>query len=126
MRPEQLPSVDVFIPTYNEPIEVLEKTITGALCLDYPERQGLGARRRPPAWLKDFCEDKGVGYLNRPDNEHAKAGNINHALTKTNADFVAIFDADFVPQRNFLMRTLGFFADPEDRHRAGAARLLQS
>ena len=111
-RPKQLPSVDVYIPTYNEPLEVLEKTITGALCLDYPNFKVwvLDDGRRP--WLKAFCEAKGVGYLTRPDNAHAKAGNINHALTKTNADFVAIFDADFIPQRNFLMRTMGFFADP--------------
>jgi cellulose synthase (UDP-forming) len=96
---EQAPSVDVYIPTYNEPIEVLEKTITGALCLDYPNFKiwVLDDGRRP--WLKDFCDGKGVGYLTRADNQHAKAGNINHALTKTNADFVAIFDADFIPQR---------------------------
>ena len=121
-----LPAVDVFIPTYNEPFEVLEKTITGALCLDYPHAKVwvLDDGRRP--WLKEYCESKGVGYLNRPDNAHAKAGNINHALTQTSAEFVAIFDADFVPQRNFLMRTIGFFADPQDRHRAGSARLLQS
>jgi cellulose synthase (UDP-forming) len=113
LPPEQLPSVDVYIPTYNEPIEVLEKTITGALCLDYPNVSIwiLDDGRRP--WLKTFCETKGVGYLNRPDNAHAKAGNINHALTRTNAEFVVVFDADFVPQRNFLMRTIGFFSDPE-------------
>jgi cellulose synthase/poly-beta-1,6-N-acetylglucosamine synthase-like glycosyltransferase len=113
MRAEELPSVDVFIPTYNEPIEVLEKTITGALCLEYPNVSVwvLDDGRRP--WLKEFCELKGAGYLNRPDNAHAKAGNINHALTKTNAEFVAVFDADFVPQRNFLMRTIGFFVDPQ-------------
>ena len=112
LPPEQLPSVDVYIPTYNEPIEVLEKTITGVLCLDYPNFKAwvLDDGRRP--WVKAFCEAKGVGYLTRPDNTHAKAGNINHALTKTSADFVAIFDADFIPQRNFLVRTLGFFADP--------------
>jgi cellulose synthase (UDP-forming) len=108
----QLPSVDVYIPTYNEPIEVLEKTITGVLCLDYPNFNAwvLDDGRRP--WVKAFCEAKGVGYLTRPNNVHAKAGNINHALTKTTADFVAIFDADFIPQRNFLMRTMGFFGDP--------------
>jgi cellulose synthase (UDP-forming) len=113
MRPEELPTVDVFIPTYNEPIEVLEKTITGALCLDYPNVNVwvLDDGRRP--WLKEYCEEKGAGYLNRPDNNHAKAGNINHALTKTDAEFVAIFDADFVPQRKFLMRTLGFFENPK-------------
>ena len=113
MRPEQLPSVDVFIATYNEPLEVLEKTITGALCLDYPNVKVWVLDDGRRAWLKDYCEAKGAGYLNRPDNSHAKAGNINHALTKTNADFVAIFDADFVPQRHFLMRTIGFFADPQ-------------
>jgi cellulose synthase (UDP-forming) len=111
MRSEELPTVDVFIPTYNEPIEVLEKTITGALCLDYPNVKVWVLDDGRRSWLKQYCEEKGAGYLNRPDNKHAKAGNINHALTKTDADYVAIFDADFVPQRNFLMRTLGFFED---------------
>jgi len=112
VAPGELPSVDVYIPTFNEPMEVLEKTITGVLCLDYPNFNAwvLDDGRRP--WVKAFCEAKGVGYLTRPNNAHAKAGNINHALTKTSADFVAIFDADFIPQRNFLMRTIGFFADP--------------
>ena len=111
LPPDQLPSVDVYIPTYNEPFEVLEKTITGALCLDYPNARiwVLDDGRRP--WLKAFCEAKGIGYLTRHDNAHAKAGNINNALTKTEGEFVAVFDADFVPQRNFLMRTMGFFAD---------------
>ncbi len=108
----QLPLVDVYIPTYNESFDVLEKTITGALCLDYPNARlwVLDDGRRP--WLRAFCEGKGIGYLTRPDNTHAKAGNINHALTKTDGEFVAVFDADFVPQRNFLMRTMGFFVDP--------------
>lgn len=110
--PDTLPTVDVLIPTYNEPLEVLEKTITGALCLDYPNVNvwALDDGRRP--WLKAFCEAKGIGYLTRPDNTHAKAGNINHALTKTSAEFVAVFDADFIPQRDFLIRTIGFFSDP--------------
>ena len=112
-QPDELADVDVYIPTYDEPMDILEKTITGALCLDYPRFQVwvLDDGRRP--WLKEFCRDKGVGYLTRPDNKHAKAGNINHALSKTSAEFVAIFDADFIPQRNFLMRTMGFFNDPK-------------
>jgi cellulose synthase (UDP-forming) len=112
MRLESLPSVDVYIATYDEQLEVLEKTIVGALCLDYPNFKVwvLDDGRRP--WLKEFCEAKGVGYITRPDNAHAKAGNINHAFTKTNAEYFALFDADFIVQRNFLMRTMGFFADP--------------
>jgi len=113
MAPPELPAVDVYIPTYSEPLDVLEKTITGALCLDYPNFTVwvLDDGRRP--WLKEFCEEKGVGYITRPDNAHAKAGNINHALTKTNGEYVALFDADFIVQRNFLMRTMGFFDDPK-------------
>jgi cellulose synthase (UDP-forming) len=108
----KLPSVDVFIPTYNEPIEVLEKTIVGALCLDYPNFYVWVLDDGRRSWLKDFCEAKGAGYLIRPDNSHAKAGNINHALAHTSGEFVATFDADFVPQRNFLIRMIGFFSDP--------------
>jgi cellulose synthase (UDP-forming) len=113
LPPNKLPSVDIYIPTYNEPVEVLEKTITGALCLDYPNFSVWVLDDGRRLWLKEFCEAKGIGYLTRPDNAHAKAGNINHALTKTDAEFVAIFDADFIPQRNFLMRTMGFFSDPK-------------
>jgi cellulose synthase (UDP-forming) len=110
---DALPSVDVYVPTYSEPLDVLEKTITGALCLEYPNFTVWVLDDGRRAWLKEFCEAKGVGYLTRPDNSHAKAGNINHALTKTSADFVAVFDADFIPQRHFLMRTMGFFSDPK-------------
>jgi cellulose synthase (UDP-forming) len=113
LAPGACPTVDVFIPTYNEPLEILEKTITGALFLDYPRFKVwvLDDGRRP--WLKAFCEEKGAGYITRPDNAHAKAGNINHALPRTSAELVAVFDADFIPQRNFLMRTVGFFDEPE-------------
>lgn len=109
----EFPPVDVYIATYSEPLDVLEKTITGARCLDYPNFTVwvLDDGRRP--WLKEYCEEKGVGYITRPDNHHAKAGNINHALTKTSGEFVALFDADFIVQRNFLMRTMGFFVDPK-------------
>ena len=113
VAPDRLPRVDVFIATYNEPLEVLEKTIVGALSLDYPNVRVWvldDGRRR---WLHDYCQRKGAGYINRPDNKGAKAGNINHALQQTDADFVMVLDADFVPQRNFLARTMGFFDDPK-------------
>lgn len=107
------PSVDVFIPTYNEGLEVLEKSIVGARALDYPnfEVWVLDDGRRP--WLRDFCEAKGVGYLTRSDNAHAKAGNLNNGLAHTRGELVAVFDADFVPHARFLRRTVGLFADPQ-------------
>ncbi|MER2266271.1 glycosyltransferase family 2 protein [Methylobacterium oxalidis] len=110
----ELPTVDVFIPTYNEPLDVLERTIVGALALDYPRDKFkvyvLDDKRRD--WLKAYCEEKGAIHVTRPDNSHAKAGNMNNGLTVSSGEFIAIFDADFVPYRNFLRRTLPFFADP--------------
>ena len=108
-EPLNLPPVDVFIATYNEPREVLEKTILGCLALDWPDARiwVLDDGRRP--WVRDLCMAKGAGYINRPDNKGAKAGNINHGLTVTDAPFIAVFDADFVPRRDFLLRTMGFF-----------------
>ncbi|KEQ53597.1 glycosyltransferase [Sphingobium chlorophenolicum] len=117
-----LPPVDVFIATYNEPREVLEKTILGCLSLEWPDARVwvLDDGRRP--WVRDLCVAKGAGYVNRPDNKGAKAGNINHGLTVTQAPFVAVFDADFVPRRDFLLRTMGFF----DEERIGIVQVPHS
>ncbi len=108
------PSVDVFIPTYNEGLDVLEKTIVGAKHIDYPDFKIWVLDDGKRAWLREFCEKKGVGYLTRPDNSHAKAGNINNGLKHTNGELFAIFDADFVPASNFLRRTVGFFVFNDD------------
>lgn len=108
-----LPTVDVFIPTYNEPLSVLERAIVGALALDYPaeklEIYVLDDGRRD--WLRDFCDTKEVNYVTRADNAHAKAGNLNNGLKVSSGEYIAVFDSDFAPFRNFLRRTLGFFAD---------------
>ena len=105
------PAVDVFIPTYNEPLDVLEKTILGAQAIDYPNKTVWVLDDGRRGWLQDFCDRHGVRYLTRPDNLHAKAGNLNHALQHARGAFVAVFDADFVPSRSFIRRTLGLFVD---------------
>ena len=113
-NPEMLPTVDIFIATYNEPLDVLEKTIAGAMALDWPASKlfihVLDDGRRD--WLRDHCRSRGVNHVTRDDNAHAKAGNINAALKVTSADYVLVLDPDFVPQRPLLMRTIGFFTDP--------------
>jgi cellulose synthase (UDP-forming) len=105
------PLVDVFICTYNEEEAILERTIAGATAMDYPRYRVwvLDDGRRP--WLEELCAALKVGYIARPDNRHAKAGNINHGLSVVNAltdrpDFISILDADFVPTPAFLSRTL--------------------
>lgn len=109
--PESLPSVDVLVPTYNEGWDVLQKTLVGALALDYPRIAVHVLDDGSRDWLQVECARIGVNYIRRPDRAHAKAGNINHALTVTSSDLVLVFDADFVAQRDFLQRTVGFFRD---------------
>ncbi|HEV7250773.1 MAG TPA: UDP-forming cellulose synthase catalytic subunit [Shinella sp.] len=128
----KLPSVDVFVPTYNEDIGLLANTLAAAKAMDYPadkvtvwllddggteqkrnaaaviEAQMAEARHRE---LRALCRDLGVNYLTRARNEHAKAGNMNNGMQHSNGELIAIFDADHAPARDFLRETVGYFAD---------------
>ncbi|MBV8626347.1 MAG: UDP-forming cellulose synthase catalytic subunit, partial [Paraburkholderia sp.] len=105
------PTVDVFIPTYNEPLSVVKPTIYAALALDYPADKlsihVLDDGRRQD--FKAFCEEVGVHWTIRTHNRHAKAGNINEALKITSGEYLAIFDCDHIPTRSFLQIGLGWF-----------------
>lgn len=110
------PLIDVFICTYNEERSILERTIIGATGMAYGHYRVwvLDDGRRP--WLRRLSGELGCHYLTRPDNHHAKAGNINHALKHVGAlperpEFVAILDADFVPRPDFLARTVSLMDD---------------
>ncbi|MDX2242879.1 MAG: glycosyltransferase [Leptolyngbyaceae cyanobacterium bins.302] len=107
------PSVDVLIPTFNEPEFVLRRTIMGCQAMDYAHKTVylLDDTRRPE--IRQLAAELGCKYITRPDNRHAKAGNLNHAIAQTKGDMIAVFDADFVPTRNFLTRTIGFFQNPQ-------------
>nr|MBP7957529.1 UDP-forming cellulose synthase catalytic subunit [Ottowia sp.] len=110
------PSVDVFIPTYNEPLEVVKQTVFSAMQMDWPKDRlhvyVLDDGRREE--FRDFCEELGVGYLTRDNNAHAKAGNINAALAVTDSEYVTIFDCDHIPTRSFLQICMGWFIrDPK-------------
>jgi len=109
--PESWPTVDVFITTYDEPLDVVRATVLGALALDYPQDKMnvfvLDDGRRQE--FREWTERVGARYLTRNDNAHAKAGNINAALAQSTGDLVAIFDADQVPTRSFLQLTVGWF-----------------
>ena len=107
----------MLICSYNEERTILERTIVGALAMDYPNFRVwmLDDSRRD--WLKALCAELGCRYLSRSDNAHAKAGNINHALKRLAAlpdppEFVSILDADFVPTPRFLTRAMSLFRDP--------------
>ncbi|MCK0197198.1 UDP-forming cellulose synthase catalytic subunit [Ancylobacter sp. 6x-1] len=134
LTPEQLPTVDVFVPTYNEDASLLASTLAAAKAMDYPadkftvwllddggtdqkchQDDPLGAqeaqnRRRE---LGELCEGLGVRYLTRRRNEHAKAGNLNNGLANSTGELVAVFDADHAPARSFLHETVGYFRQDE-------------
>lgn len=109
--PEHWPTVDVFIPTYNEPLAVVRPTVLAAMAMDWPRDRFkvyiLDDGRREA--FRAFAQEVGVEYMVRPDNAHAKAGNLNHALTKTDGELIAIFDCDHLPTRSFLKKAVGWF-----------------
>jgi len=113
----QPPRIDVYIATYNEDSDVLQRTIAGAQATVYSNARIFVLDDGRRDWLETLCRQRGVGYITRPDNAHAKAGNINNAFAlRRNApdapDFIAILDADFVPHRQFLHRAVSLFHDP--------------
>lgn len=110
--PSGWPTIDIFIPTYNEPLKVVATTVHAALGIDWPADKLhvylLDDGRRND--FRDFAEDAGIRYIARPDNRHAKAGNLNHAIGMTDGDFIVVFDCDHIPSRSFLQTTMGWFA----------------
>lgn len=105
-------TIDVFIPTYGEPIEVLQRTIAAAVGMEGAHETYV---------LDDACRDEvralaeelGAHYIPRSSSEGAKAGNLNHALRRTQGDLIVVFDADHVARRDVLMHLVGYFEDPD-------------
>lgn len=110
--PARFPSVDVFIPTYNEDPALLRRTLLRVREMDGPHVTYVLDDGRRPA-VRALAEELGCRYISRPTNEHYKAGNLNYALTQTNGELVVIFDADHVPRREFLSKLVGYFDDPQ-------------
>ena len=129
---ELLPTVDVFIPTYNEDEYILATTIAAAKSMDYPadkltvwllddggtdqkcnetNPQKADAARKRRAELRALCEQLGAVYLTRKRNEHAKAGNMNNALTVSTGEIVVVFDADHAPFAPSCARRSGISRD---------------
>ena len=102
-EPERLPTVDVFIPTYNEDVDVVYVTAAACTHLDYPKEKlniyllddggtaqklsdpdplRAAASRKRVARLKSMASRLGVNYLARETNQYAKAGNINEGLLR--------------------------------------------
>lgn len=108
--PAPAQKVDVFLPVYKEPLEMIRQTVRAAVKIRYPHATYIlddGKRDE----LRDLAEEFGAIYIRRPDNKGAKAGNMNHALKQANGDFIVVFDADHVAQPEAIETLLGFFED---------------
>ena len=103
------PSIDIFIPTYNEPAVILRRTIIGCQSINYTRKSIYVLDDTRRSEIADLAKELGCEYITRPDNRHAKAGNLNHAMVQTHGDLIVVFDADFIPTQNFIERTAGFF-----------------
>jgi cellulose synthase (UDP-forming) len=103
-------SVDIFVPSYKEPLHIIRRTVMAAKAIHYPHGTVIlddGKRDE----IKALAEELGVRYLRRPENSHAKAGNLNYGLAHSAADFVMTFDADHIALPHALDVMLGFFDD---------------
>ncbi len=104
------PHIDIYIPTYNESLDVIKPTVFAATNLQWPADKlhiyvlDDGSRD----FVESFAVQAGVGYIRRTEHNHAKAGNINHAMGKTSGEFITIFDCDHVPSSDFLLKTVGW------------------
>ncbi len=128
------PTVDVFVPSYNESADLLALTLAAAKSMNYPAdkltvyllddggtdakcsqsdpRAAIAARRRREE-LQALSAALGVRYHARAENSHAKAGNLNAGLSISKSELVVVFDADHAPVREFLNETVGHFRDDE-------------
>jgi cellulose synthase (UDP-forming) len=111
-RPAAAPgrTVDVYVCTYDEPVEVVMATLAGCRALTYPHTTYLLDDGRRPE-MRELAELAGARYLARPDNSHAKAGNLNAALPRTDGELVLVLDADHVPMPDALDALVGYFDD---------------
>ncbi|MDX6610239.1 MAG: hypothetical protein QOF85_2164 [Solirubrobacterales bacterium] len=103
-------SADVYVCTYDEPSEVVAATLAGCRALTYPHTTYLLDDGRRPG-MEELAKVAGARYLTRPDNSHAKAGNINAALPRTEGELVLMLDADHVPMPDALDAMVGYFDD---------------
>jgi len=107
------PTVDIFIPTYNEPEFILRRTVIGCQAMTYGNKTIYLLDDTRRLEVKALAKELNCEYRTRPNNQHAKAGNLNYTIPKTSGELLVVFDADFIPTQNFLIRTVGFFQDPD-------------
>lgn len=110
---EEYPTVDIIVSTYNESEDILKRTLIGCMNIDYPKEKltvyiGDDGKREE---IRILAQTLGVNYVTRMNNAHAKAGNINNVMDKSQGEFVLLLDADMIPKSNIVQSLLVYFED---------------
>jgi cellulose synthase (UDP-forming) len=100
--PDFTPSVDIFISTLNEPVDILRRTASGALSVDYHNKRVYILDDGNRMEMRELATELGCEYITRPDNRYAKSGNVNNALPQTSGELILFLDADQIPFRTIL------------------------
>jgi cellulose synthase (UDP-forming) len=110
------PHVDIFVATYNEPVDLLYKTINGCINMDYPDKSKIHiyiCDDSDREEMKELARQMNVNHLGRKNGKDAKAGNLNNALLNSNSPLVVTFDADMIPMHDFLTACVPYFCTKE-------------
>src|SRR5699024_12358829 len=113
------PDIDVLIATHNEEPDLLFKTVNGAINMAYPDKEKVHIyisddMNRPE--VKALAKQLNVRYIGLEQNQDAKSGNLNNALSQTNSPLIANFVADMIPYANFLIETCTYFIENKQQN----------
>lgn len=120
LNTEDLPIVTIQLPLYNE-MYVAERLLKSIIAIDYPKNkleiqvlddstdETVEIIKKQAAIISDQGFD--ISVLHRIDRKDYKAGALKEGLKTAKGEFIAIFDADFMPKTDFLMQTIGHFQD---------------
>jgi cellulose synthase/poly-beta-1,6-N-acetylglucosamine synthase-like glycosyltransferase len=119
-NPEEVPLVTIQLPVFNE-MYVMERLLDNIALLDYPKNkleiqvlddstdETVATTRAHVAALKKAGLD--IQHITRTDRSGFKAGALKEGLKVAKGEYIAIFDADFLPKQNWLKSTIPFFKD---------------
>jgi cellulose synthase/poly-beta-1,6-N-acetylglucosamine synthase-like glycosyltransferase len=112
----EIASVDIYLPVCGEPYSVIENTWRHVkeLALSYCNVKVYVLDDKQDESTQEMAREFGFRYITRSTNELKKAGNLRNAFTKTNGEFIVIFDADFCPRKDFLLETLPYLFEREN------------
>ena len=115
------PKVTIQLPMYNE-LYVAERIIETVAAFDYPQDKfEIQVLDDSTDETKDVIANKvaeiqktgvNIKHIHRTDRTGYKAGALDDAMDRVEGEFIGIFDSDFVPEKDFLLRTMPFFQDP--------------